>query len=270
MIAAGQTTRVAVPPWDLSSSIVHVTIGDTVWPCIDTKADGPALVMLPGSVGTCEMFFKQIAALGGDLRLISISYPAEPDPARLADGLAALLDRMGIQRASVLGSSFGGYWAQFFALRHGDRVDTLFLGNTFVTPGELFLNPLFAPDFVKSRDAAALQAVWRSRVEQAPASELRDIQLAMLAGRQSAENLKARFIGVVNATPCPPLPVPDSRVIVIDCADDPIIPPASREAVCARYPRAKHHSLEFGGHYPHILNPQGYNRIITEHLTSRV
>lgn len=222
--------------------------------------------MLPGSVGTCEMFFKQIAALRRNLRLISVSYPAVSDPGHLADGLAGLLDHLGLTRASILGSSFGGYWSQFFALRHGTRVETLFLGNTFITPDELFLNPLFAPDFVKSNDASALQAFWHGRVTQAADGELRSIQLDMLSGRQSAENLKARFVGVVDAKPCPPLPIPESRVVVIDCADDPIIPSASRQAVRDRYPQASHHTLTFGGHYPHILNHEAYNKVILSHL----
>ncbi len=59
--------------------------------------------------------------------------------------LPALMDHLKLDRASVLGSSFGGYWAQFFALRHTDRVEHLFLGNIFVTPNELFSNPLFDP-----------------------------------------------------------------------------------------------------------------------------
>lgn len=269
MISAAQNFPPPSQPWDLASSIVSAAIGNEIWPYIDTGGDGHALVMLPGSVGTCEMFFKQIAALRRNLRLISVSYPAISDPGRLADGLAGLFDHLGLARASLLGSSFGGYWAQFFALRHGSRVQTLFLGNTFIAPDELFLNPLFAPDFIKSNSASALQSFWRSRVEQAPESELKAIQLVMLSGRQSAENLKARFVGVVDAALCPPLPIPDSQIVVIDCADDPIIPPASRQAVRDRYPRAGHHTLTLGGHYPHILNQDAYNKAILNSLQSQ-
>lgn len=268
MIAAEPHKMDAARPWDLSHLIAIATIRGEDWPHIDTGGDGPALVMLPGSVGTCEMFFKQVATLGRDLRVISVSYPALSDPCRLADGLAGLLDHLRLDHAHILGSSFGGYWAQFFALRHPHRVETLFLGNTFVSPHELFRNPLFAPDFIRSSAAAELQAVWRDRVAQAPASELKAIQLDMLSGRQSAENLKARFTGVVDAVPCSPLPIPHSRIVVIDCADDPIIPPASRRAVAEAYPGAAHHTLGSGGHYPHILNQAAYDRIILTHLKS--
>lgn len=255
-------------PWDLASAIRIERIANVEWPYIDTAAEGPALVLLPGSVGTCEVFFKQIAALGRDLRIVAVSYPTEPSPARLADGLAGLTDRLGLASASVLGSSFGGHWAQYFALRHPRRVENLFLGNTFDAPDELFSNPLFAPDWIRTTSAENLQKFWRERVEAAPDSELKLIQRDMLSGRQSPSNLKARFLGVADAKPCPPLPLPDSRIVVIDCADDPIIPPDSRRAMRNRYAAAEHHTLQIGGHYPHILNPDAYNAIILKRLKS--
>jgi pimeloyl-ACP methyl ester carboxylesterase len=260
--SAGASARA----WDLSSSVRTAEVAGHVWPYIDTRGDGPALVLLPGSVGTCEMFFKQIAALSRALRLISVSYPALSDPEKLADGLAGLMDRLGLERASVLGSSFGGYWAQYFTLRHAPRVETLFLGNTFVTADELFANPLFDPDWIRNTSATAMQQFWRGRVAAAPDSELKIIQLDMLAGRQDAENLKSRFVGVIEARACPPLPVPSSNIVVIDCADDPIIPPASRQAVADHYAGAEHVTLPFGGHYPHILNADAYNATIARRL----
>jgi maspardin len=254
-------------PWHLDTLIRVMRINELDWRYIDTGGSGPALIMLPGSVGTCEMFFKQIGSLSGAIRIIAVSYPAEPDPARLADGLIDMMATLGLARASVLGSSFGGYWAQFVALRHPARVETLFLGNIFITPDELFTNPLFDPDWVRAVSAAELQASWRARVAQAPDSELKRIQSDMLAGRQSDENLKARFLGVIDAQASPPLPIPASRIVIIDCADDPLIPPASREAVRHHYRGATVHTLLTGGHYPHILNQKAYDDIITQRLT---
>jgi maspardin len=255
-------------PWDLGASIATATVAGEVWPYIDTRGQGPVLIMLPGSVGTCEMFYKQIDALGQRLRIIAVSYPAVADPSCLADGLAGLMDHLGLSHASVLGSSFGGYWAQFFALRHAQRLDHLFLGNIFLSPEELFSNPLFDPAFIAATAAPELQATWRQRVEQAPDSELKTIQLAMLSGRQSAANLKSRFEGVAAATPCPPLSMPRECITVIDCDDDPIIPPRSRQAVRDHYAGAHLHTIRTGGHYPHILNPKAYNAVITGRLFS--
>jgi maspardin len=261
------TSVARAKPWHLDGSIRVARVAGVDWSYIDTGGDGPALIMLPGSVGTCEMFFKQIASLGGILRIISVSYPSESAPERLADGLAGLMSMLHLDRASILGSSFAGYWAQFFALRHAARTEILFLGNAFILPDELFANPLFAPDTVRATNPVELQSLWRARVAQAPDSELKDIQGDMLAGRQGPENLKARFLGVVNAKQCPPLSIPDSRIVIIDCDDDPIIPAASRQAVRDRYPGANVNTLPVGGHYPHILNQKAYDDVIARTLS---
>jgi pimeloyl-ACP methyl ester carboxylesterase len=50
--------------------------------------------------------------------------------ADLADDLAALLDRLAISRATVLGMSMGGYAALAFAARHRDRLSALVLADT--------------------------------------------------------------------------------------------------------------------------------------------
>lgn len=59
--------------------------------------------------------------------------PLPPGPANLddgADGLAAALDRAGIDRVAVAGVSLGGYAALSFLERHGDRVSGLGLLDT--------------------------------------------------------------------------------------------------------------------------------------------
>lgn len=254
-------------PWHLDSTIRRTSSGGMEWSYIDTGGNGRPLIMLPGSVGTCEMFFKQIASLPQAIRVISVGYPAEPNPDRLADGLGGFLDGLGIDRASILGSSFGGYWAQFFALKYSSRVETLFLGNIFRSPQELFSNPLFSPKLVRESSSEDFQKMWRDRVSQNPDTELKRIQLDMLGGRQTAENLHARFMGVIHAEVCPMPPIPQSQIVVVDCEDDPIIPAASRQDVRDQYPDAELHTLSSGGHYPHILNQKAYDEIIVKKMT---
>jgi maspardin len=88
----------------------------------------------------------------------------------------------------------------------------------------------------------------------------------MLATRQSPANLRARFVGVVNALPCPPLPLAPDAVTVLDCEDDPLIPPQVRERLRRRYPQSRHVTLSSGGHYPHLLNSSAYESLLLEIL----
>ena len=86
----------------------------------------------------------------------------------------------------------------------------------------------------------------------------------MLTERQSPENLHSRFLGVTQARACPPLPLAESDVTVLDCEDDPLIPAAARDRLRARYPKAHHVRLPTGGHYPHVLNPERYESLLLD------
>ena len=123
---------------------------------------GPALLMLPGTLGTAAIFAPTLQALGARIRIVSVTYPMVADIARLADGLAALMDHLALARASVAGSSLGGFLAQHFAARHPGRVQQLLLGNTLWDPG-------LTRSLVGPRSLEALRAL--------PAAGHRDIVL---------------------------------------------------------------------------------------------
>ncbi len=236
------------------------------WRWLDTASAGPVAILLPGSVGDGAMFAPTLQALGRRARLVAVTYPAISEPSALADGLAALMDHLAIEAAVVVGSSFAAWWSQFLALRHPRRVKSLVIGNGFVEGKDLADNPLFDRDYVTAVPDEELHRQWLRRVEAAPGSPLQRLQQLMLASRQSAANLKARFVGVVNALPCPPLPLTPGSVTILDCADDPLIPAPVQERLRQRYPGSRQVTLERGGHYPHLLNPDAYEHLVLEIL----
>ncbi|MDX3906173.1 MAG: alpha/beta hydrolase [Pigmentiphaga sp.] len=232
------------------------------WRWLDTARPGPAAVLLPGSVGDGAMFGRILLSLGERVRLVAVTYPALSEPGALAAGLAAVMDRLQVPRATVAGSSFAAYWIQFFALAYPQRVRALVIGNGFTDSSDLADNPLFDRGYVESVDAATLHAEWLRRVRAMPSSPLQALQEIMLAERQSPENLRARFLGVVRARACPPLPLAAEAITVLDCDDDPLIPPPARARLRAAYSAARHVSLPHGGHYPHLLNPGEYEKLV--------
>src|SRR6185369_5311564 len=149
-----------------------VRVGGQNWHVIETgaRAKAPVLVMLPGTLGTAEIFWNQIAALRGRARIVSVTYPPVAKILTLAEGLAALLDMLGIAKASVVGSSLGGYLAQWFAARHPDRVETLYIGNSLTDPK--LVNPArMQPAALSKAPAEVHQAVVLGSVETWPEPE---------------------------------------------------------------------------------------------------
>jgi maspardin len=244
-----------------------LSVDGHTWRWLDTGGTGPVALLLPGSVGDGGMFALTLQALRSRARLLAVTYPTLSDPTRLADGLAQVMQHLQLASAVIVGSSFAAYWVQFFGLRHPDRVQALVLGNGFVDGEDLADNPLFARAYLESVSPQELHAAWLARVRAAPASPLQQLQEQMLCHRQTPENLHARFVGVARAISSPALSLPKSRITVLDCADDPLIPPPVRDRLRAIYPDARHVSLPTGGHYPHLLNPQAYQDLLLQVLT---
>lgn len=246
------------------------------WQTIDSGGagpDSPCLLLLPGTLGTAEIWRNQIIALAREMRCVAVTYPVTDDIARLADGLAALCDQLHIARFSVVGSSLGGFVAQYLAARHPQRIEMLFIGNSLADP---------ALANVTGMDIATLEALpaeqhrafilasVESWPETSPAitalkAVLRDSGTRLL----SAEALKARILAIRKATAVPKLALPDSRVIVIDCADDPLLPRAVQDDVVRRYPEAAHHRLPTGGHYPYLVEPAIYTGLLRQGIARR-
>lgn len=97
------------------------------------EGDGPLLVSLPGLDGTGDLFYKQTPSLAARYRVALITLPDDLNSTYndIADGVAGIIRELGDQRAVVVGESFGGTVALWFALLHPDLVDRLVIVNSF-------------------------------------------------------------------------------------------------------------------------------------------
>jgi len=244
---------------------LKVEVAGLVWEVVDTGAAAGStetLVLLPGAQGTAALFYRQVALLRDSARVLAVSYPAAPDAEVLADGLAGVLDAVGVAQASVLGSSYGAYLAQLFAERHPSRVRLLFVTNGFVSVAS---HQSGGTAQLEAVPAVALKGGALQRIMALPPSELRSALIAEL-GEQSAEAFKAHLLGVARSHPIGPLAIPDDRVVVIDCADDPVVGAETRAGVVSHYPGAARHTLEHGGHYPYIQAADAFAAIVRGYL----
>jgi 3-oxoadipate enol-lactonase len=100
----------------------------------DVSGDGPALVLLHSGVCDRRMWDAQWPALiDAGYRLVRCDFrgfgetPAPDRPHNDAEDVLALLDSLGIARAALVGSSYGGRIALEIAARWPDRVSALAL-----------------------------------------------------------------------------------------------------------------------------------------------
>ena len=99
-------------------------------------ADAPVVVMLHGTGGHWETFTRNLGPFSAHFRTIAFDmvgngFSDRPDIgyeiAVYVDHVRAVLDGLGVERASLAGTSLGSWVAAAFALAYPDRVDTLVL-----------------------------------------------------------------------------------------------------------------------------------------------
>lgn len=123
--------------------------------------DAPAIILLHGFASSLHTWEDWARILEADHRVIRLDLPGfgltGPGPtgdysdARAVEILSALMDSLGLPRASLLGSSMGGRIAWTFAALRPDRVDRLVLmaPDGFASPGRGYGTPEKVPFLVR-------------------------------------------------------------------------------------------------------------------------
>lgn len=242
------------------------TIEGWSWEILELKGPGVPIVFLAGGQGTCEVFYKPMLRMAGQRSMLGMHYPANPDAAEIADHLALLLDRLGLDVIAIVGTSFGSYVAQFFAAKYPERVDQLILGNGFVSAEEVKHLPVFDKAVLETYCPADFKRERVEALQAQPASEYREVMLDLIGERQSAESVFARMMGVAISIPAPEVAVGMDRITIIDCKDDTVITPEMKQAVTERFDGADLRVMASGGHFPSILAADDYTAILHEKL----
>lgn len=247
-----------------------IGVGGGEWRVRQTSSAPVNLMLLPGAQGTGDVFYKTALDLEGRICCITVTPPAWSEIERLAEGLKGVLDVLGLARVELLGSSLFGYLAQAFALKHPERVGTLFLASTFFDASEIqraLPSPeqlaKLAPEVVASEMPGWL--VPPSEASARP-SEVKTILRTMVGSRQPFATLKSRAMALALCQPVDAVPLPPERVVIIDADDDPVVPSATRKALRERYRDSVQHNLPGGGHYPAILSSDAFAKVLANTL----
>ncbi len=108
----------------------------------ETRGNGEPLILIPGFASGAWTWFRQTDELSKDFRVITFdprgigkSKMDENDLQNLSmktfvEDVLGLLDSLKIEKANVLGASFGGFVAQEFALSFPERLGKLILACT--------------------------------------------------------------------------------------------------------------------------------------------
>lgn len=237
------------------------------WGVIDTGAGTDTMLFLPGTLGRADIFFAQIAALAPHRRVIAVSYPASGGVHDWAGDIATLLAAHGIAQVAVLGSSLGGFLAQYLAATHPGLVSHLFAANTLASVAGVERMMPYALDLwtapiadLRAGFAAGLNGWAQAHPDQ---RDVVDLLLAEAAGRIPEAEMRARLDAIKRGPELPSVTVPAT---IIESADDPLISLPMREAVRARLPGAMLFHFDHGGHFPYLGRASLYTALLMHRL----
>jgi 3-oxoadipate enol-lactonase len=234
-------------------------------------------VVLSNSLGsTSAIWDTQVPAVEERYRVVRYDHrghgesPVPPGPYTIADlggDVLALLDSLGVDRASFCGLSLGGMVGMWLAAHAPERIDRLVL---LCTSAKLPREPwLERAHLVRAEGTAAVADVvvgrWFTPAFAARRPELVAKMRAMVAGTP-AEGY---------ASCCDAIAVMDLRddlravrapTLVVGAADDPAIPAEHSAAIAERIEHARLVVLPDAAHLPTIEQGELVTRHILEHL----
>jgi pimeloyl-ACP methyl ester carboxylesterase len=253
----------------------HLTVGGADWAYIAAGQGAEVLLLLGGGLSVGETAFRRILELEGRVRLISPSYPPLGQMGSLTDGLAAILDAEGIERAHVFGHSLGAAVAHALVRRHPDRVDRLTLsgfgiynernarwGKLLFRAFELlpygFIRAFYLPRIGRMladadpEERAFMQAYTEELFHRLHTKTTMVGQFKLLV--DLIEN--AGVYGVFEPVERP------GRVLILAAEDDAGFTPAERQTLISLYPGAQVHLFESGGHWVGFSRREEYNAVL--------
>ncbi len=254
------------------------------------KPDGPPILFIHGWSQNHLCWANQYeSALAAEFRLVAYDLrghgmsaaPLEPehytDPKLWADDVAAIIDRLALDRLVLVGWSYGSFVICDYIRAHGqDRITAINLVEGTVKLGETAFGTLIGPGFLDhfvdatADDLPTNIRAMRSFVRTCLAKPLPDDDLEtavcwnVIVPATIRANLAAREIDCDDVLRSLSVPL-----LVTHGRADSVVLPAMAEHVLATCPTADASWYEGVGHAPHLEEPERFNRELTE-LTRRV
>jgi 3-oxoadipate enol-lactonase len=240
----------------------------------DATGSGPAVLLVHAGVADRRMWDPQLPDLAPRHRVVRVDLrgfgdsPLPPEPYDHVTDLVAVLDKVGVDRAAVVGASFGGLVAQELAHRCPERVERLLL----VCPASALLEPddeleaFWAREeqLLEEGDLAAATALnvdtWCGP-EASP--EARELVSAMQ--RRAFDLQLEREDPGIDEEPGNPSQI-TAPALVVSGDHDLAAFRRSADALARALPRGRLRTLPWAGHLPSLERPDEVGRLMIDFL----
>jgi len=208
-----------------------VLVNDKPWEYLALGQGENTIVFLHGMTGAYDIWWQQLEVLQEQYRVISMTYPAAESLNEMAGGVMAILGAEGVNQVHLVGSSLGGYFAQYLVANYPDQVLSAVFANTF-PPNDLIAEQnrvvgFFLPYLPEWLIMNVFSGSIRDSVY--PTSEYSDLVLAFgleqTGGRMSKGQIIGRFHSVIDPFIAPDVDQLGIPVMIIESDNDPLVDP---------------------------------------------
>lgn len=260
----------------------QLTLGD-VQLHYEVHGTAKPLVLIPGLAAGAWTWFKQVEALSTHFQVLTFdprgigksNYSERPPAMRLmADDVAGLLRGLGIERAHILGASFGGFVAQEFALAYPEMARTLTLcctsfgGPNHVAPSMETLMALASTNGLNTEERILrnLLPAFSPEFARKQPDEIENVVKLRMANPviESAFRWQLTAAMGFNAE----FRVTEIRIptLLLTGDADEIVPAQNSRNLAAKIPGAQLSIIEGGSHLFFLERPAEFNRIVIDFL----
>ncbi|XP_071707475.1 uncharacterized protein [Rutidosis leptorrhynchoides] len=229
----------------------------------------PPLICLPGTVGTADVYYKQIMALSmKGYRVISVDIPRVWNSLEWVQAFEKFLDVIDVHHIHLYGTSLGGFLALHFAQHRPRRVKSLVLSNAYLETKYFAANMPWAP-VVSWTPSFLLKRYVLTGIPSGPhepfIADSVDFVVAQVE-TLSREDLASRLTLTSDNASVGPLQLSDSLITIIDTNDKCSIPQQLKDEVSERFPGARKAYIKSGGDFPFLSRPDEINLHLKLHL----
>ena len=249
---------------------------------VEERGTGPAFIFIPGLVGLLTAWEFQMAQFSKRYRCISFDHRGAGDSDKpqtgyttelIARDVIGLMDKLGIDKAHVAGTSTGGCVLQNLAIDYPKRVRCCIFSNTWVKADEYITRVQLTRKRIAlshgPEEYVKLSSLFTNGAAQFryDLDKVMELESRALATVGPVDVLAQRLDMTLTHDRSAELGTIKSPSLVVGTRDDATVPSYQSEDLAKAIPGARLVILEEGGHYSYRRHWQEWNRTVDAFLT---